>query len=139
MLISMLFELLVRKRNTFTTSAQEVNRITYSRISQYTQFLFVYIKVEWKLCVHKGAQTRFEYPIMHNTWYKNEQFQNDIKSCLKSACTRFSPTNFKPFKTRGGVLYLKIQSVPRCKHFSSRLQKPISLWCKWHKSLFVLR
>jgi hypothetical protein len=39
----MLFELLIRKMKLFATSAQEVNRITYSRISQYTQFLFVYI------------------------------------------------------------------------------------------------
>jgi hypothetical protein len=38
-----------------------------------------------------------------------------------------------------GLLYLKTQFVPRSKHFSSRLQKPISLWYKWHKSLFVLR
>jgi len=42
-------------------------------------------------------------------------------------------------KTKPRPLYLKIQSVPRCKHFSSWLQKPISLCCKWYKSLFVLR
>ena len=42
-------------------------------------------------------------------------------------------------QTKRRPLYLKTQSVPRCKHFSSRLQKPISLCCKWHKSLFVLR
>jgi hypothetical protein len=45
----------------------------------------------------------------------------------------------KPLKTKRRQLYLKTQSVPRCKHFSSRLYKPISLCCKWHKSLFVLR
>ena len=28
---------------------------------------------------------------------------------------------FKPLKTRRRLLYLKTQSVPRCKHFSSRL------------------
>jgi len=44
-----------------------------------------------------------------------------------------------PLQTKHRPLYLKTQSVPRCKHFSSRLQKPISLYCKWHKSLFVLR
>ena len=37
------------------------------------------------------------------------------------------------------LLYLKTQFVPRSKHFSSRLYKPTSLCCKWHKSLFVLR
>jgi len=44
-----------------------------------------------------------------------------------------------PLKTKRRPLYLKTQSVPRCKHFSSRLHKPIGLCCKWHKSLFVLR
>jgi len=46
---------------------------------------------------------------------------------------------FNPLKTKRRLLYLKTQSVPRCKHFPSRLQKPISLWCKWRKSPFVLR
>jgi hypothetical protein len=62
MLIKMLLELLIRKINFFfTTSAQEVNSITSSRISQYTQFSFIYIKLEWKLCEHKGVQTLPEY------------------------------------------------------------------------------
>ena len=33
----------------------------------------------------------------------------------------------KSLKTNGGLLYLKTQFVPRSEHFSSRLQKPISL------------
>jgi len=37
-----------------------------------------------------------------------------------------------PLKTNGRLLYLKVQFVPRSKHFSSRLYKPISLWHKWH-------
>ena len=41
--------------------------------------------------------------------------------------------------TKRRLLYLKTQFVPRSKHFSSRLWNPISLCCKWHKSLFVLR
>ena len=48
-------------------------------------------------------------------------------------------TSLNPLNTKGRLLYLKTQFVPRSKHFSSRLYKPISLWCKWHKSLFVLR
>jgi hypothetical protein len=40
-------------------------------------------------------------------------------------------------KAKPKLLYLKTQFVPRSKHFSSRLLKPISLCCKWHKSLFV--
>jgi len=47
--------------------------------------------------------------------------------------------HINPLKTKRRPLYLKIQSVPHCKHFSSRLWKPISLCCKWHKSLFLLR
>ena len=49
------------------------------------------------------------------------------------------PTSINPLQTKRRPLYLKTQSVPSCKHFSSRLQKPISLCCKWHKSLFILR
>jgi len=48
-------------------------------------------------------------------------------------------TIFNTLKTKRIRLYLKAQSVPRCKHFSSQLLKPISLWWTWHKSLFVLR
>jgi len=33
-----------------------------------------------------------------------------------------------PLQTNRRPLYLKTQSVPRCKHFSCRLQKPISLY-----------
>ena len=39
--------------------------------------------------------------------------------------------------TKRRLLYLKTQFVPCSKHFSSRLS--ISLCCKWHKPLFVLR
>jgi len=35
--------------------------------------------------------------------------------------TRRLVYNFNPLKTKHRPLYLKIQSVPRCKHFSSRL------------------
>jgi hypothetical protein len=42
-------------------------------------------------------------------------------------------------KTKHTLFYLKTQSIPRSKHFSSRLQKPISLCCNWHKLLFLLR
>ena len=34
---------------------------------------------------------------------------------------------FNPLKTTLKLLYLKAQFVPHIKHFSSRLQKPISL------------
>ena len=47
--------------------------------------------------------------------------------------------NIHHLKTKRRPLSLKTQSIPRSKHFPSRLQKPISLCCKWHKSLFVLK
>ena len=31
------------------------------------------------------------------------------------------PTRIKPLKTKRRLIYIKVQSVPRCKHFSSRL------------------
>jgi hypothetical protein len=63
-------------------------------------------------------------------------------------CPETSVTNYQSKKSKGLInllktkrrlLYLKTQFVPRCKHFSTRLYKPTSLCCKWHKSLFVLR
>jgi hypothetical protein len=47
--------------------------------------------------------------------------------------------SFNPLKTKRRLIYLKTQFVPRCKHFSSRLENPISLCCMGQKSLFVLR
>jgi hypothetical protein len=61
-----------------------------------------------------------------------------VKHNLKRPIPIFH-VSFNPLKTKRRLLYLKTQSVPRCKHFSSRLYNPISLCCKWHKSLFVLR
>jgi hypothetical protein len=54
-------------------------------------------------------------------------------------CQQEEEGNINPLKTKRRLLYLKTQSVPRCKRFSSRLQEPIILCCKRHKSLFVLR
>jgi len=46
-----------------------------------------------------------------------------------------------PLKTKRRLLYLKTHFIPRSKHLSSRLQKPISLWgtshclfSDWHKT-----
>ena len=46
---------------------------------------------------------------------------------------------FNPLKTKRRLLYLKTQFVPRCKHFSSRLEKQISLCYIEQRSFFVLR
>ena len=59
--------------------------------------------------------------------------------CSFSNSKSFHMPSINPLQTKRRPLYLKTQFVPRSKHFSSRLQKPIS----WHyigqKSLFVLR
>ena len=47
--------------------------------------------------------------------------------------------SFNPLQTKLRLIWLKTQFVPRCKHFSSRLEKPIRLCYTGQKSLFVLR
>jgi len=52
-------------------------------------------------------------------YYRN---QNKITHFLTSYTgTKISVTNINPLKPKRRPLYLKTQSVPRCKHFSSRL------------------
>jgi len=46
---------------------------------------------------------------------------------------------FNHLKTKRRLFYLKTQSVPRRKHFSYRLQKPISSVVWGQKPLFILR
>ena len=60
--------------------------------------------------------------------------QSDFAVAIQDTSSKPSPCKYhwpiiKPLKTNGRMLYLKTQSVPRCKHFSSRLYKPISLCC----------
>ena len=43
------------------------------------------------------------------------------KAKKKWSCVPISSLFLKPLKTKRRPLYLKTQSVPRCKHFSSRL------------------
>ena len=62
----------------------------------------------------------------------------EVKLCFPPISVTF-PSKLIFLSTKSRLLYLKTQFVPRSKHLSFRLQKPISLCCKWHKSLFVLR
>ena len=71
----------------------------------------------------KALQSKF--------WYTKT---NKTSETLRLSCLVFIlQALFNPLKTKRRLLYLKTQSVPRSKHFSSRLQKPINLSCKWHK------
>jgi len=47
--------------------------------------------------------------------------------------------NINLLKTKHNLLYIRKQSVQRCKHFPRRLQKPVSLCCIKQLLLFVLR
>jgi len=51
----------------------------------------------------------------------------------------FNKYFFNPLRTNSRLLNFMTHFAPCSKHFSSWLQKPISLCCKWHKSLIVLR
>ena len=55
-----------------------------------------------------------------------------------TATSNYVLTDINPLNTKRRLFYLKIQFVPSSKRFSPRLQKPISLLYKWHKSLFIV-
>ena len=84
-------------------------------------------KVRKSVAVSKQAAQKFDVEIFNLSKVHESQ---DISMSLK---------NIDHLKKTLRLLCLKTQSVPRCKHFSSQLQKPTSLCCKWHKSLVVLR
>jgi hypothetical protein len=59
--------------------------------------------------------------------YGKKEFR---KYKMANVVVRDAAQHFNPLNTKRRLLYLKTQFVPRSKHFSSGLQKPISLWCK---------
>jgi hypothetical protein len=67
---------------------------------------------------------------LHDT--KPTKYRNLFIRCLHHI-TR------NPLQTKRRLLYLKTQIIPRSKHFSSWLQKAVSLCYMGQKSLFVLR
>jgi hypothetical protein len=102
--------------------------------------------------VHASPGKEIHYDVLVKTWasldfkinffissWPTVSFSTSIlfRGILSEPLSDLSYIN--PLKTKRTPLYLKTQFVPRCKHFSSWLYKPISLCCKWHKSLFVLR
>ena len=48
------------------------------------------------------------------------EWKNTCRLYTKTGSNFFS-SQFNPLKTKRRLLYIKTQSVPRCKHFSSRL------------------
>ena len=78
-----------------------------------------------------NPSNKYRRPILSTSILSNELAYGHI---LNQKLATINPLN-----TKRRPLYLKTHFVPRSKNFSYRLQKPISLRCKWHKSLFVLR
>ena len=76
-----------------------------------------------------------EDPLLTQMWIKSFEYRTGlIDQILSILATFFEPTNFvavfklpavkqyfNPLITKRRLLYLKTQSVPRSKHFSSRL------------------
>ena len=123
-----------------------MNRLElFYNCTQCVTDMFIAVRVTATECLHRM------YTRHRRMWACNNSVVSHVSSISLTHClsphiptVRFqhnlSPTiNFSPLNTMRTLLYLKTQFVPRSKHFSSRLYKPISLCCKWHKSLSVLR
>ena len=95
--------------------------------------LYCWSVTPWRWSRYSETCRRYEY-LCKKCNFKISAFVGFIVQTVVPALLY----NLNPLQMKHRLLYLKIQSVRRCKHFLSRLQKPVSLCCKWHKSLFVL-
>ena len=59
--------------------------------------------------------------IEHNSQFYSNKKKNEARNKLQLYKTDTQGIINNPLKTKRRLLYLKTQSVPRCKHFSSRL------------------
>ena len=76
-----------------------------------------------RYCTTGNSQT---YDEVYTEWNKKQRATVDAKVDNSTISGRLYHTQsiiaeFNPLKTNVRLLYLKTQSVPRCKHFSSRL------------------
>ena len=127
-------------------------RISFGCVRSYSDLQYINTGPRVKHTSH-SSNWRFAWWIYRTYWKNTRILRNSLWSKVRkskyestSACPSVAQyqrlnrlVNFNPLNTKRRLLYLKTQFVPRSKHFSSRLLKPISLCCKWHKSLFVLR
>ena len=95
----------------------------------------VVLRQQWDKC----ASVYLSLSLNFTSQIEDEAQQHSCSASETKPCDNSPQLGVNRLKTKHRLLYLKTQFVPRCKHFSSRLKKPISLCCKWHKSLFVLR
>jgi len=84
------------------------------------------------LSLHDSA-----HPAAHikkTVWELKFQALNHPSYSPYHACSEFNL-----LKTKCNLLYIRNQTVPRCKHFPLRLLKLISQWYITQRSLYVLR
>jgi hypothetical protein len=100
--------------------------LTYDIIfhKQVNDFIFPIILLSSKILVLTGSRSLKA---------------TDFVFCTDVVKPYYVASRFNLEKSERRLLNLKVQSVPRCKHFSSRLQKQTCCLCKWNNSLFVLR
>jgi len=89
--------------------------------------------------VHMGKRATFltaQYvstQVIRITWLNTVKTTVRGRNLFPLQASSLSCTYFNPWKEKRRLLYLKTQSVPRSKHFSSRLYKPTIL-CLWGRS-----
>jgi len=53
-------------------------------------------------------------------------FEVNFIDCFMFHISQIFANSFNLLKTKRNLLYIRHQSVPRCKHFPTRLYKPVS-------------
>jgi hypothetical protein len=76
------------------------------------------------VCKHADMRTALFWPItQHAVVIPYRRFETTYRPHLQGSRIHLKLTSlFNPLKSKRTLLYLKHQSVPRCKHFSSRLK-----------------
>ena len=87
-----------------------------------TQHSCVLGSIKRSLIINKHNGMAAIKPAVTIQYYSINRYTNLKRNILKfNLSIYFNKQCFNPLKTKGRLLYLKTQSVPRCKHFSSRL------------------
>ena len=124
---------LQHRRQTCTSSDRPLNKDDIS-MGKVLKTKLTKSTIKTRRSVKKQSYTSY---LVNKTTYSNCDYAREIRR--QAPKINLDGHIFNHLKTKRRLLYLKTQSVPRCKQFSSRLQKPIRLCCKWHKSRFALR
>jgi hypothetical protein len=100
----------------FVFSAPTLGRTQLYDVTTWNHNEILY-SVVWASEKCKGNHTSL------TSWNKEKSARSLSVVCAKTACRNkeYYSVYINPLKTKRRLLYLKAQSVPRCKHFSSRL------------------